>query len=175
MADAPPPSSDPKETDKKMRERVDKLVAQASSESSGSITLGGKALDYTVSAAFLPVVAAGLDGVLCEPEAAVMATSYVRKGADASTRPVCFAFNGGPGSASIWLHLGALGPKHVVTPNDASMPTALMPWPTTRTAGSSISTWCSSIRHIPDGRRRRVSMRARRCSRSTETSPRWQT
>jgi carboxypeptidase C (cathepsin A) len=124
MADAPPPSSDPKETDKKMRERVDKLVAQASSESSGSITLGGKALDYTVSAAFLPVVAAGLDGVLCEPEAAVMATSYVRKGADASTRPVCFAFNGGPGSASIWLHLGALGPKHVVTPNDASMPTA---------------------------------------------------
>ena len=124
MPDVPPPTSDPKETDKKMRERVDKLVAQAASESTGSITLGGKALDYTVSAAFLPVVAAGLDGTLGEPEAAVMATSYVRKGAEASTRPVCFAFNGGPGSASIWLHLGALGPKHVVTPNDASMPTA---------------------------------------------------
>jgi len=124
MAEVPQPGSDPKETDKKMRERVDKLVAQAASESGGSITLGGKALDYTVSAAFLPVVAAGLDGALGEPEAAVMATSYVRKGADASTRPVCFAFNGGPGSASIWLHLGALGPKRVVTPNDASMPTA---------------------------------------------------
>ncbi|HXU55706.1 MAG TPA: peptidase S10, partial [Casimicrobiaceae bacterium] len=124
MAEVPQPGSDPKETDKKMRERVDKLVAQAASESGGSITLGGKALDYTVSAAFLPVVAAGLDGALGEPEAAVMATSYVRKGADACTRPVCFAFNGGPGSASIWLHLGALGPKRVVTPNDASMPTA---------------------------------------------------
>ncbi len=124
MADAPQPSTDPKETDKKMRERVDKLIAQGASESVGSITLGGKSLEYTVNAAFLPVVAAGLEGTLGEPEAAVMATSYVLKGAAPSTRPVCFAFNGGPGSASIWLHLGALGPKRVVTPNDASMPTA---------------------------------------------------
>jgi carboxypeptidase C (cathepsin A) len=37
---------------------------------------------------------------------------------------VCFAFNGGPGSASIWLHLGALGPKRVVVPDDGSMPRA---------------------------------------------------
>jgi carboxypeptidase C (cathepsin A) len=124
MADAPQPSIDTKETDKKMRERVDKLIGQAPSESSGSIKLNGSSLEYIVNAAFLPVVAEGLDGTLGEPEAAVMATSYVLKGADARTRPVCFAFNGGPGSASIWLHIGALGPKHVVTPNDASMPTA---------------------------------------------------
>src|SRR6202158_2191425 len=124
MADAPQPSSDTKESDKKMRERVDKLIAQTASESSGSITLGAKPLEYTVNAAFLPVVAAGLEGALGEPEAAVMTTSYVLKGADPGARPVCFAFNGGPGSASIWLHLGALGPKRVVTPNDASMPTA---------------------------------------------------
>src|ERR1700716_2296501 len=103
MADAPQPSTDPKETDKKMRERVDKLIAQATSESSGSITLGGKPLEYTVNAAFLPVVAAGLEGALGEPEAAVMATSYVLKGADPSKRPVCFAFNGGPGSA--WIRV----------------------------------------------------------------------
>ena len=124
MADAPPPCTDTKETDKKMRERVDKLIAQDTSESAGSITLGGKSLEYTVNAAFLPAVAAGLEGALGEPEAAVMATSYVLKGARQGTRPVCFAFNGGPGSASIWLHLGALGPKRIVTPNDASMPTA---------------------------------------------------
>jgi carboxypeptidase C (cathepsin A) len=37
---------------------------------------------------------------------------------------VCFAFNGGPGSASIWLHLGALGPKRIATPDDGSMPKA---------------------------------------------------
>jgi carboxypeptidase C (cathepsin A) len=124
MADAPQPSTDPKDSDKKMRERVDKLLAQAASESSGSIKLGRKTLEYTVSAAFLPVVAEGFDGSLGEPQAAVMTTSYTLKGADPSARPLCFAFNGGPGSASIWLHLGALGPKRVVTPNDASMPTA---------------------------------------------------
>ena len=72
----------------------------------------------------MPVVAEGFDGALGEPQAAVMTTSYVMKGADARTRPVCFAFNGGPGSASIWLHLGALGPKRVVTPDDGSMPEA---------------------------------------------------
>jgi carboxypeptidase C (cathepsin A) len=124
MADAPQPSSDPKETDRKMRERVDKLVGHPASESTGSIKLGRKSLAYTVSAAFLPVIAEGFEGTLGEPEAAVMTTSYVLKGVEASARPVCFAFNGGPGSASIWLHLGALGPKRVVTPSDASMATA---------------------------------------------------
>jgi len=113
-----------KENDKKMRERVDKLVAQAAATSRGSIELAGKRFDYTVEAAFLPVVAEGFDGALGEPSAAVMATSYVLDGADARSRPVCFAFNGGPGSASIWLHLGALGPKRVVTPDDGSMPQA---------------------------------------------------
>src|SRR5450755_4100799 len=124
MADAPEPSPDSKEADKKMRERVDKLVAQAGAESSGAIDLAGKSFDYAVQAAFLPVVAEGFEGALGEPLAAVMTTSYVLKGADARTRAVCFAFNGGPGSASVWLHLGALGPKRVVTPDDGSMPAA---------------------------------------------------
>ena len=120
MADAtaPPAAADPKDADKKARERVDHLVAHAASASQGSITLGGRKLDYTVSAAFMPVAG---NAVGSEPEAAVMATSYVLAGTDAKKRPVCFAFNGGPGSASIWLHLGALGPKRVVVPDDGSM------------------------------------------------------
>ena len=123
MADTPDPSTtpDPKEIDKKMRERVDKLVAQSAAVSSGSIRLGNETFDYTVDASFLPVLAEGFDGALGEPLAAVMATSYVRKDATPASRPVCFAFNGGPGSASIWLHLGALGPKRVVTRDDGSM------------------------------------------------------
>jgi carboxypeptidase C (cathepsin A) len=124
MADPATPDKDDKDTAKKMRERVDKLVAQSASESRGNIMLGGRKLEYGVSAAFLPVVANGFEGALGEPEAAVMATSYVLDGADPRDRPVCFAFNGGPGSASIWLHLGALGPKRVPTPEDGSMPTA---------------------------------------------------
>jgi carboxypeptidase C (cathepsin A) len=124
MADVPEPHPDPKEADKKMRERVDKLVAQAAAESTGAFEIGAGSLDYIVHAAFLPVVAEGFEGALGEPQAAVMATSYVRRGGDARQRPVCFAFNGGPGSASIWLHLGALGPKRVVMPDDGSMPAA---------------------------------------------------
>src|SRR5450432_2438011 len=124
MPDAPDPGADTKDADKKMRERVDKLVAQSAHDSTGSVRLGGKSLDYVVQAAFLPVVAEGFDGALGEPLAAVMTTSYVLEGADARARPVCFAFNGGPGSASVWLHLGALGPKRVETPDDGSMPVA---------------------------------------------------
>ena len=89
MADVPQPASDAKESDKKMRERVDKLVAQAASESSGSITLGGKALDYAVSAAFLPVVADGFDGTLGEPEAAVMTTGYALQECRSDARAPC--------------------------------------------------------------------------------------
>ncbi|MDP3137963.1 MAG: peptidase S10, partial [Burkholderiaceae bacterium] len=73
-----------------------------------------------VQAAFVPVAPGGLG----EPEAVIMTTAYQLKGAAAAQRPVCFAFNGGPGSASIWLHLGALGPKRVVVPDDGSMPQA---------------------------------------------------
>jgi carboxypeptidase C (cathepsin A) len=125
MPQVPEPGADAvKEADKKLRDRVDKLLAQSPSESTGSFGAAARSLDYTVQAAFLPVVAEGFEGSPGEPQAAVMATSYVLKGADARTRPVCFAFNGGPGSASIWLHLGALGPKRIATPDDGSMPTA---------------------------------------------------
>lgn len=119
---AKPAAADTQESDQKLRDRVDKLVAQSPSRSKGSITLGGRAFDYAVEAAFLPVVAEGFDGAPGEPVAAVMTTHYVVDGGDPRQRPVCFAFNGGPGSASIWLHLGALGPKRVVVPDDGSMP-----------------------------------------------------
>ncbi|MBE0550169.1 MAG: peptidase S10 [Rubrivivax sp.] len=110
------------DAEKRQKEHVEKLLARAAAESSGSITLGGRVFDYTVNAAFVPVAAAGMEGARGEPDAAVLATAYQLKGADAATRPVCFAFNGGPGSASIWLHLGALGPKRVVVADDGSMP-----------------------------------------------------
>lgn len=113
-----------KDEAKKALAHVQKLVGRAAAESSGSITLGGRVFDYRTHAAFLPVGAEGPDGAAAEPEAAIMATAYLLKGAPAAQRPVCFAFNGGPGSASIWLHLGALGPKRVVVPDDGSMPQA---------------------------------------------------
>lgn len=51
--------------------------------------------------------------------------SYVRSDvSDTSTRPVTFLFNGGPGSASMWLHMGSVGPKRVVTTNGQYTPPA---------------------------------------------------
>ena len=49
-----------------------------------------------------------------QPKAEMFVTAYVQEGADPATRPVTFAFNGGPGSSSVWLHLGLLGPRRVV-------------------------------------------------------------
>ena len=107
---------------KRLKEQVDKLLARPAAESSALIKLGGRELDYRVSAAFMPVMPTGLTSAAGEPEAAVMTTAYLLQGADVKTRPLCFAFNGGPGSASIWLQFGALGPKRVVVPDDGSMP-----------------------------------------------------
>lgn len=55
-----------------------------------------------------------------EPAASIFSTTYLREGTgDATDRPVTFVFNGGPGSASIWLHMGLFGPKRVVVPSEA--------------------------------------------------------
>ena len=76
-------------------------------------TFGGTTIRYTAIAGetFLP----GDDG---RPRAAIYSTSYLRDGADAN-RPVTFVFNGGPGSGSVWLHMGAFGPVRVAIPSDA--------------------------------------------------------
>ncbi len=130
MADAAPTEKSEKtdkpdpEAAKRQRDLVDKLLARPAAASTASITLGGKLLDYGVNVAFMPVQVGGLAGAAGEPEAAVMTTAYLLKDAPVAERPVCFAFNGGPGSASIWLQFGALGPKRVVVPDDGSMPRA---------------------------------------------------
>ncbi|MBA3875931.1 MAG: peptidase S10 [Anaerolinea sp.] len=56
-----------------------------------------------------------------KPKATVFVTAYTLDGADARKRPVTFAFNGGPGSSSVWLHLGLLGPRRVVS-GDVGVP-----------------------------------------------------
>ena len=126
-----PGATQPTETDadRRSREHVEKLLGRAAATSSASIKLGGRKMDYTTSVAFMPVVADGLAGANGEPQAAVMTTAYLQKDVKPAQRPLCFAFNGGPGSASIWLQLGALGPKHVLVPDDTSM--ALPPYAVT--------------------------------------------
>lgn len=84
-----------------------------------SIHMGGALLNYTATAGtFILRDSKG------EPWARIGYTAYLKDGADAASRPITFAFNGGPGSSSIWLHIGALGPKRVVTPNAEFAPPA---------------------------------------------------
>jgi carboxypeptidase C (cathepsin A) len=121
---ASPGAAAASDADKRGREQVDKRLAQPAAVHHGAITLGGKPLGYQVHAAFVPVVANGFEGARGEADAAVFTTAYLHKGAQPAQRPLCFAFNGGPGSASIWLQFGALGPKHVVMQEDGTQPQA---------------------------------------------------
>jgi carboxypeptidase C (cathepsin A) len=57
-------------------------------------------------------------------EASMFYVAYFKKGAGAGTRPITFLFNGGPGSATVWLHMGAFGPRRVVTSDDSHTPAA---------------------------------------------------
>src|SRR5207253_3041454 len=81
------------------------------------VTVGGKLLKYTATAGRLPIKRD--DGKI---EAEMFFVAYTLDGQDASKRPLSYAFNGGPGSASIWLHMGALGPRRVVLQPDGFMP-----------------------------------------------------
>jgi len=58
-----------------------------------------------------------------EPTASIFSVAYTRSDVkDLSRRPVAFAYNGGPGSSSMWLNIGAFGPRRVLTPNAESAP-----------------------------------------------------
>jgi carboxypeptidase C (cathepsin A) len=83
------------------------------------VTLNGKTLSYTATAGRLPLKRG--DG---KTEAEMFFVAYTLDGQDAAKRPLTFAFNGGPGSASVWLHMGALGPKRVVLQSNGFMPAA---------------------------------------------------
>jgi carboxypeptidase C (cathepsin A) len=57
-------------------------------------------------------------------EAAMFYVAYFKKGAPSADRPITFLYNGGPGSSTVWLHMGAFGPRRVVTRDDSHTPAA---------------------------------------------------
>jgi carboxypeptidase C (cathepsin A) len=83
-----------------------------------SVTIAGKTLHYTATAGTL-IVRNAKD----EPEAAIGYVAYTAHDvSDPGKRPLTFAYNGGPGSASVWLHMGVLGPRRIVTSDAAPTP-----------------------------------------------------
>ncbi|HTO88642.1 MAG TPA: hypothetical protein VMR54_14075 [Thermoanaerobaculia bacterium] len=76
-----------------------------------TVSIGGVPVNYTATAGLF-IVKNEKD----EPWASIGYTAYVRRDAGGpSRRPITFAYNGGPGSSSVWLHMGALGPRRIVT------------------------------------------------------------
>jgi carboxypeptidase C (cathepsin A) len=96
------------------------MLEEPTSIARHSIRAGGKQLNYTVTTGFMPIRNAQSG----ETEAKIFYMAYVLDGGttNAKTRPLMFSFNGGPGSSSVWLHLGALGPKRVKMLDDGLMP-----------------------------------------------------
>ncbi|MGI8950893.1 MAG: S10 family peptidase [Chitinophagaceae bacterium] len=83
-----------------------------------SIKIDNKLINYTATAGFLILKNAKDSAV-----AAFGYTAYTKDGeTDASKRPLTFAYNGGPGSSSMWLHMGALGPRRVVVNDPQNNP-----------------------------------------------------
>ena len=80
-------------------------------------TINGRVLHYTATAGRLPIKRA--DGKI---EGEMFFVAYTLDGENPAQRPLTFAFNGGPGSASVWLHMGALGPRRVVLQPGGFMP-----------------------------------------------------
>lgn len=107
--------------------------------SAGSVTVGGARISYEAVAGTLVVHPKGWSDVPArdeegrkaakdQAEASIFYVAYFRNGVPAANRPITFLFNGGPGSSSIWLHMGAFGPVRVVA-NDAGGGATGAPYP----------------------------------------------
>ncbi|MGE5279083.1 MAG: S10 family peptidase [Acidobacteriota bacterium] len=116
---APTPASS--SGSEKARETKEKKGEESVKEEKPSVThhqvtLAGKPFAYTATAGYMPMK--DENGKL---KANIFYVAYTRDGA-APRRPVTFAFNGGPGSSSVWLHLGALGPRRVFMTDEGWAP-----------------------------------------------------
>ncbi len=82
-----------------------------------AINIRGKQLNYSVTTGFMPLK----NAVSGDTEARIFFMAYTLDNPPAG-RPLMFSFNGGPGSASVWLHLGALGPRRIKMLDDGMLP-----------------------------------------------------
>ena len=118
------------------------LFHPESSESSGVVNVEGQPIAYRAVAGTLVVHPKGWDDAAAreqtagkaakslddksnpDAEASIFYVAYFKKGAPSADRPITFLYNGGPGSSTVWLHMGAFGPRRVVTADDSHTPAA---------------------------------------------------
>src|SRR6267142_722136 len=90
---------------------------EESSSTDHSIKIGSQTIPYKTVAQTIM-----LKNEKEEPQALIYSTSYFRTDSKDPARPISFIYNGGPGSASVWLHMGAFGPRRVLTANAEATP-----------------------------------------------------
>ncbi|MFZ6816815.1 S10 family peptidase [Undibacterium sp. Ji22W] len=96
-------------------------AVEATANTTHNITLNGIAIPYTARAGHLTAKSIGT----AQDQASFFYVAYTADNQPASTRPITFFYNGGPGSASAWLHLGSYGPKRLAT----GIPSTAVPRP----------------------------------------------
>jgi carboxypeptidase C (cathepsin A) len=101
---------------------IKRLSQPMSSTTHGTVTVEGKTISYEAVAGTL--VLDGTGAKESTPEVAMSYFAYFKQGVDPSNRPITFIYNGGPGSSTMWLHMGAWGPKRVVTNDHTHTPAA---------------------------------------------------
>ncbi len=107
-----------KTDEKESKEKKRKMLGIEPIETQHELKLKNRTLKYKATAGALP-----LKDEFDETEAEIFFTAYTLEDAgDTAGRPLMFVFNGGPGSASIWLHMGTLGPKRVKMQDEGWMP-----------------------------------------------------
>jgi carboxypeptidase C (cathepsin A) len=134
---AAPPKAAPAKSPPESGGAPASIFAGRTAKSTGTVTVEGHKIAYEAIAGSIVVHPKGWDDA-AKPEgakdavgtadgapvAAMFYVAYFKQGADARTRPVTFLYNGGPGSSTVWLHMGAFGPVRVVTSNDTHTPPA---------------------------------------------------
>src|SRR5262245_61264824 len=106
---APPPAPSQRETAGAAEEKI--------SRTGHSLVLDGREIKYSARAGTLPI--RGDDGKV---QARMFFVAYTKDGEDPKTRPLAFLYNGGPGSATIWLHMGSFAPKRAQMADEGFQP-----------------------------------------------------
>ncbi len=122
MADVKKPEEKKDEKKEEKPTPKDNLV-----ESKHSIKIGGKTIKYTVTTGTIvlkeEVNDKEKDAEIEKPRAQIFFIAYTKDGVkNKAKRPITFSFNGGPGSSSVWLHMGVLGPRRVVLTDEGELP-----------------------------------------------------
>ena len=113
-------ADEPKEAKPEEKPAEAAAPKEESSVTDHTMSIAGQSIPYKATASTLL-----LKNEKDEPTALLYSTAYVRSDVkDLSKRPVAFLYNGGPGSSSIWLHMGSFAPKRVITANAAATPPA---------------------------------------------------